>query len=230
MIQGGPFRAGTQHGSVTIAMCFSNRVTAGCQGNGFFVVHGHAFERGPHVLGCTQGVGFAIHTFGVDIDQPHLYGGEGVFKGFALVVVGVALFGGGQPFLFSAPVDVFLRVPDVFPSTAETEGFEAHGFVGHVAGQDEQVGPGEFVAVFFLDGPQQAAGFVEVDVVRPAVEGGEALVACVAAAAPIGCAVGAGAVPGHADHQPAIMAPIGRPPFLTIPHQGFQIVFYSVQV
>jgi len=121
-------------------------------------------------------------------------------------------------------------VPDVFTTTAETEGLESHGFVGHVAGQDKQVGPGELVAVFFLDWPQQAAGFVEVDVVWPTVQGGKALITGIATATAVCCAVRTGAVPGHANHQASIVAPIGRPPVLTIPHQGFQIVFYSVQV
>jgi len=91
----GAFRTGAQHGRVAVAVRLTHGVTAGRQGNGFFVVHGHAFERGAHVLGCAQGVGFAIHTLGVDIDQAHLYGGQRIFQGIPLFIVSVALFGGG---------------------------------------------------------------------------------------------------------------------------------------
>jgi hypothetical protein len=47
--------------------------------------------------------------------------------------------------------------------------------MAHVAGEDHQVGPGDLVAVFLLDRPQQAARLVEVAVVRPAVERRKAL-------------------------------------------------------
>ena len=71
----------------------------------------------------------------------------------------------------------------------------------HVAGEDEQVGPGELLAVLLLDRPQQPARLVEAGVVRPAVERREALGAAAAAAAAVLDAVGAGGVPAHPDEQ-----------------------------
>jgi hypothetical protein len=103
--------------------------------------------------------------------------------------------------------------------------FRAHRLVGDVAGQDDQVGPAELVAVFLLDRPQQAARLVEVAVVRPGVERRETLVAGAAAAAAVGDAVGARGMPGHADHQAAVVAPVGRPPVLAVGHQGVQVFF-----
>ena len=96
--------------------------------------------------------------------------------------------------------------------------------------EDHKVGPGDFLAVFLLDRPQQAARLVEVRVVRPAIERREALLAASGAAAAIANAVGARAVPGHADEQAAIVAEVGRPPILRVRHQGVQVLDHGVQV
>jgi hypothetical protein len=74
------------------------------------------------------------------------------------------------------------------------------------------------------------ARLVQVGVVRPAVERGEALLAGAGAAAAVGGAVGAGAVPGHADHQAAVVAEVGRPPGLRVGHGGLQVRHDGVQV
>jgi hypothetical protein len=114
-------------------------------------------------------------------------------------------------------------MPDVLAAEGEAEGLQAHRLVGHVAGEDDQVGPAELVAVLLLDRPQQAARLVEVGVVRPGVDRREALVAGAGAAAAVGDAVGAGRVPGHADHQAAVVAPVGRPPVLAVGHQRLEV-------
>ena len=62
---------------------------------------------------------------------------------------------------------------------------------------------------YIFDGPQQAAGFVEADVVGPGIERRKTLVAGARAALAIGHAVGTGGVPGHAHHQAAVVAPVG---------------------
>jgi hypothetical protein len=93
-------------------------------------------------------------------------------------------------------------MPDVLAAEGEAEGLQAHRLIGDVAGQDDQVGPADLVAVLLLDRPEQAARLVEVGVVRPGVERREALVAGAAAAAAVGDAIGARGMPGHADHQP----------------------------
>ena len=167
----------------------------------------------------------AVGTFGIDIDESHLHGGEGVLQ---FTVAGVALV--AEPLGFRAPVDVFLRFPDVRTSAAEAEGLEAHRFQRHVSGENHQVGPGNPLAVFLLDRPEQAAGLVEVAVVGPAVDRREALVARVAAAASVGHAVGARGVPRHADEQAAVVAPVRRPPVLRIRHQRAEVRLQRVIV
>ncbi|KUG22569.1 hypothetical protein ASZ90_007661 [hydrocarbon metagenome] len=128
-----------------------------------------------------------------------------------------------QPFGFRTPVDVLFRFPDILTTATEAECLEAHCLQSDVAGQYHQIGPGYFPAVFLLDRPEQTACLVEVHVVRPAVEGCKTLIAGAATAAAIAGAVSSRAVPGHADHQPTIVAPIGRPPFLRIGHQRREI-------
>ena len=70
-----------------------------------------------------------------------------------------------------------------------------------------------------FDGPEQAARFVEVDVVGPAVDRRKTLIAGAATATSVRGAVGAGAVPGHADEQAAVVTPVSGPPILRIGHQ-----------
>ena len=109
-------------------------------------------------------------------------------------------------------------------AAGEAEGAEAHRLQRHVAGEDQQVGPADLLAVLLLDRPQQAARLVDVDVVGPAVERGEALLPAAAAAAAVGRAVGAGGVPGHADELRAVVAEVGRPPVLRVGHQRQQVL------
>ncbi len=121
-------------------------------------------------------------------------------------------------------------MPDVLAAEGEAVALQAHVLIGDGAGEDHQVGPGDLVAVLLLDRPEEAAGLVEGDVVRPGVQRREALVAGAAAAAAIGDAVGAGRVPGHADHQAAIVTPVGRPPALALGHQGMDVALDRVEI
>ena len=121
-------------------------------------------------------------------------------------------------------------MPDVLAAEAEAEGLQAHRLIGHGAGQDDQVGPADLVAVLLLDRPEQAARLVEVGVVRPGIERREALVARAAAAAAVGDAIGARRVPGHADHQAAVVAPVGRPPVLAVGHQRLEVLLERLDV
>ncbi|MNQ56987.1 hypothetical protein D3C85_711270 [compost metagenome] len=161
----------------------------------------------------------------VDVDQPHLHGTQGVFQ---VPVAGVAVV--AQPGGLGAPIDVFFRLPDVRAPAGEAEGLEAHRLQCNVTAQDHQVGPGNVAAVFLLDRPQQPARLVEVGVVRPTVERGEPLIAGPTAAATIGDAVRAGAVPGHADEQGAVVPEVRWPPVLRIGHQGMQVLDHGIQI
>ena len=207
------------------AVGFAEGVTAGDQRDGLFVVHRHAAEGLANVAGGCERIGIAVRAFRVDVDQTHLDGGERIFQ---FAIAGVALV--AQPLGFRAPVDVFLRLPDILASAGETERLEAHRFQGAVAGQDHQVGPGDLLAVFLFDRPEQQARLVEVGVVRPAVQRRESLRAGAGAAAPVGDAVGAGAVPGHANEERPVVAEVGRPPVLGGGHQLEDVLLHGRQI
>ena len=212
------FRFGADQLGIAGAMRLAEGVAAGDQRHGFFVVHRHAGEGFAHILAGSDRVRITVWPFGIDIDQAHLHRGQRVFQ---VTLAAVALV--TQPFGFAAPVDVFFRFPDIFAAAGKTEGLEAHRFQGDVARQDHQIGPGDFVAILLFDRPQQAARLVEIAVVGPTVERGETLVAGAAAPAPVKGPVSAGAVPGHADEQTAIVAPVGRPPVLRTGHQRGEV-------
>src|SRR5690606_3400261 len=93
----------------------------------------------------------------------------------------------------------------------------------HVASQDQEVGPGDLFAVLLFDGPEKPAGLVQVDVVGPAVEGRKTLLAALGPAAAVAGAVGAGAVPRHADEEGPVMAEIRRPPLLGVGHELLEV-------
>src|SRR5690606_6705718 len=111
-----------------------------------------------------------------------------------------------EPRGLGTPVDVVVRLPRVDAAARETERLQAHRLERDVARQDHQVGPRDLLAVLLLHRPRQTTRFVEADVVRPAVERGEALLTTVGTAAAVTDPVGASAVPGHADHQRAVVA------------------------
>ncbi|MPN19042.1 hypothetical protein SDC9_166408 [bioreactor metagenome] len=205
-------------------------MAAGDQRDGFLVVHGHAGERHTHVATGGDRVGVAIRSFGVNVDQAHLHGGQRIVQIALAGVAAVRLVAGRQPFAFGAPENFLFGLPDIHTSAGEAEGLEPHRFECAVAGQDQEVGPGELVAVFLLDRPEQPTRFVEVDVVRPAVERRETLVAGAGAAAPVGDAVGTRAMPGHADHQATIVPPVGGPPGLAVGHEGLEVVLQGSHV
>ena len=158
---------------------------------------------------AASGSGLPFGPFRVDVDQAHLDRAEGLLE---LAVSGVALV--VQPFGLGTPVDVVFGLPDVLAATAEAEGLEPHRLQRDVAGEDYEVGPRELPAVLLLDRPQQSAGLVQADVVRPAVERRETLLPGAGAAAAVADAVGARAVPRHPDHERAVVAEVSRPPLL----------------
>ena len=190
------------------AVGLAEGVAAGDERHRLLVVHRHPAERLADVAGRLDRVGLAVGALGVDVDQAHLDRAERVGQ---LPVTAVPLV--AEPGVLGAPVDL-LRLPDVLAPEAEAEGLEAHVLERHVAGEDEQVGPGDLLAVLLLDRPEQPAGLVEVGVVRPAVERGEALLALAAATAAVLDPVGARGVPAHPDEQRAVVPEVGRPPVL----------------
>ena len=202
------------------AVRLAEGVAAGDEGDDFLVVHRHAVEGGADVLGGSQVVATGVGPLGIHVDEAHVGRGQ---RPIQITVAREALVG-GQPRGFRAPVDVGVRFPDIFAAACEAERAEAHRLEGDVAGEDQQVGPGDRLTVFLLDRPQQAARLVDVHVVRPAVERREALLPAPAAAAPIADAVGARGMPGHADELRAVVTKVGRPPVLRIGHQRQQVL------
>ncbi len=179
------FRLGPDEGRIAGAVGLAEGVAAGDQGDGLLIVHGHAGEGLADIAGRGERIGIAVGAFGIDVDQAHLHGAQ---RAVQLTLAAVALI--AQPRAFRPPIEL-LRLPGVGPAAGEAEGLEAHGFQGDVADQDEEIGPGDGGAVFLLDRPEQAAGLVEVGVVGPAVERGEALLATAGAAATVAGAIGA---------------------------------------
>ena len=200
-------------------------MAAGNQGDRFFVVHRHTAERFANIPRSGDRIRVAVRPFRIHVDQAHLHGGERILK---IAVARVAFV--RQPLAFGAPVDGLFGLPHIFASAAETERLEAHRLEGDVARENQQVGPGDFPAVFLLDRPQQPARLVEVRVVRPAIDRCEALLAGSGAAAAIADAVRACAVPRHPDEQRPVVAKVGRPPVLRVRHQGMKVLDHGIQV
>ena len=218
------FRLRTDQRRIAGAVGLAEGVAAGDQRDGLFVVHRHAEERFADVLGRGDRVRIAVRPFRIDVDQAHLHRaerfGELAFAAVAFVA---------EPGALRTPVELF-RLPHVGAAAGETERLEAHRFQRDVAGENHQVGPGKLLAVFLLDRPQQPARLVEVGVVRPGVERRETLLAGAGAAAAVGDAIGARAMPRHADEQSAVVTEVGRPPVLRVRHQGMQILDHGVEV
>ena len=210
----------TRPGAVGLA----EGVAAGDQGDRLLVVHGHPPEGLADVAGRRDRVRLPVGALRVDVDQAHLHRAQG---GRELAVAAVALV--AEPAVLRAPEDL-LGLPDVLATEAEAEGLEAHRLERDVAGVHQQVGPRDLAAVLLLDRPQQPARLVEVGVVGPAVQGGEALAPVAGAAAAVLDAVGAGGVPAQADHQAAVVAEVGRPPVLRGRHHREHVLPQSLDV
>ncbi len=182
----GCFGFGFKQGGIAIAVRFTNRVTTNREGSSFFVIHRHTGEGFTHLGGGLERVGNAVDTFRVHIDQAHLDSGQRVFHGVRLGDIVITIVRWCQPFFFSPPIGVLFRMPDIFAATGKAKDFQAHGFIGHGASQNDQVGPGELVAVFLFDRPEKTTRFIKVGVIRPGVQRGETKVALAAAATTVG--------------------------------------------
>src|SRR6185295_20129727 len=83
----------------------------------------------------------------------------------------------GEPGFLLAPIDGLIGLPHIGAAAAEAECLKAHRLERDIACEDHKVGPGDFLAIFLLDRPQEPARLVEVGIVRPGVERREALLA-----------------------------------------------------
>ena len=216
---------GTDQGRVAGAVALAEGMAARDQGHGFVVVHGHALEGLANIMGGLQRIRLAVRSFRIDVDQAHLHGGEGVLQ-VAVAAVTFVL----QPLALGTPVDILFRLPDIFTAESKAEGLEAHVLQGDVTGEYDQIGPGDTVAVFLFQGPQQPARTVQVDIVRPAVDRCETLRSRPATAAAVAHAIGARGMPGHANEQRTVVTEISRPPVHGILHQGGEILFQGLYI
>ncbi len=60
------------------AVGLAEGVAASDERHGFFVVEGYARKGFADVPGRRDGIGIAVRTFGVHVDQAHLHGGQRV--------------------------------------------------------------------------------------------------------------------------------------------------------
>src|SRR4029077_14673569 len=113
------FGRGTHMGLGAGAVGLAEGVPAGDERHRLLVVHGHAGERLADIPGRRDGVRVAVRTLRVDVDQPHLTGGEASVE---IPCPEVALV--TQPRVLGAPVDGFVRFPHVRTAAGEAEGLE----------------------------------------------------------------------------------------------------------
>jgi hypothetical protein len=207
------------------AVGLAERVPARDQRDGLLVVHPHSSERLADVPGRGERVRDGVRALRVDVDEAHLDGCQRVLQLPDAAVAFVA-----EPGALGTPVGVLVGRPDVRPAAGEAEGLEAHRLQGAVAREDHQIGPGNLATVLLLHRPQQPPRLVEVAIVRPAVQGREALHPRGRAASAVVDAIRPCAVPHHADHERPVVAEVGRPPLLRsrqylvhVPRQGVQV-------
>ncbi len=225
LLDGGGLRLASHVGHGAGAVGLAEGVAARDERDRLLVVHRHAREGLADVPRGRDRIRIAVRALRVDVDQAHLHRRERILQ---VAVAGIALV--PQPLRLGTPIDVLVRLPGVRAPAAEAEGLEPHRFQGDVAREDQQVGPGDLLAVLLLDRPEQPARLVEADVVRPAVERREALLAPAGAAAAVADAVRAGAVPGHADEEGSVVAEVRRPPLLRVGHQGAEVLLQGREV
>jgi hypothetical protein len=218
------FRLRSDQRRIAGTVRLAESVAARDQRDRLLIVHRHAGEGLADIPRRRDRVGIAVRALGIDVDQAHLHGAERIGE---LAFAAVALI--AQPRAFRTPVKLF-GFPGVGAAAGKAEGLESHRLERDVAGQHVEVGPRNLAAVLLFDRPQETARLVEIGVVRPAVERREALLSAAGATAAIGDTVGAGAMPGHAYEQAAIVAEVGRPPVLRIRHQRLQVLDHGVEI
>ncbi len=207
------------------AMRLTKGMTACDQSDGLFVIHGHPRESLANVAARFHWVWIAIRALWIDIDEAHLNGAQRLCQ-FAIAAVTLI----AQPFSFRAPVNVIFWFPNIFATAAEARRLKAHGFQCAVTCEDHDIGPAQCTAIFFLDRPKQQTGLVEIAIVWPAVERRKALRAAACTTTAIMNAIGASAMPSHADEERTIMTIVSRPPLLRVGHQRKDVGFNRIEI
>ena len=208
LLHRGGFRFPLDEIGIPDAVGLAEGVPADDQGRGLDVVHRHPGEGLPDVDCGRHRIGLPVGPLRVDVDQPHLHRGQGIDQ---ITLAGVALV--AQPGVLGTPVDL-LGLPLVLAAEGETEGLQAHVIERDVAGEHQQVRPGQLLAVLLLDRPQQPARLVQVGVIRPTVQRREALHTVSGPAASVCDPVRACRMPGHPEEERAVVTEVGGPPLL----------------
>ena len=115
------FRLDADQRRIARAMGLAERVTAGDQRHGLFVVHGHAGKGLADIARRGHWIWVAVRALGVHINKTHLHGRQRIGENAVAAVALVA-----QPGAFRTPVGIQLRFPDVRAAAAESEGLESH--------------------------------------------------------------------------------------------------------
>src|SRR5690606_32630631 len=146
--------------SASITVGFTYGVTTGGERYGFFIIHCHTRKGDTNIVGGFLWVRIAVHPFRLNVNQPHHYRRQGAFH-VALTYLPIAFTTpSGKLYFFRAPVDIVSLVPIIYATTSKAKGLQPHGLIDHSARENQQVSPGEFVAVFTFERPQEATGFV----------------------------------------------------------------------
>ena len=107
-------------------MAFAYGMATGGQGNGFLVIHRHTGKGHANVMGSLEGIRLAVDSFGIDVDEAHHDSGQRVFEIPFTRIAAIGFIARCKPLLLRAPVDVFLRMPDILASKGEAKGLEPH--------------------------------------------------------------------------------------------------------
>ena len=182
-----------------------------------FVIHPHPAEGLADGVSGELWIRLASRALGIHVNQAHLCRSERTFQFSCL---GAAI--GTEPLAFRPPVN-FFGPPGIDATTRETKRFEAHGLHGDCAGEDQQVCPRDLPTVLLLERPEQTVRFVQVRVIRPAVERRKALHTSISAPSAVDGSIGAGTVPSHSNEERPVVAKVRRPPVLGSDHQLLQV-------
>src|SRR5262249_13095131 len=117
-LDAGPFRFTPHVGRGASAVRLAERVPAGDQRDGLFVVHRHATEGLANIPGRGDGIRRAVRPLRIHVDETHLHGAKRVGQ---LTITAVALV--AKPGLLPSPVRL-VGFPDILASASEPERLE----------------------------------------------------------------------------------------------------------
>ena len=110
------------------------------------------------------------------------------------------------------------------------ESGSTHGADSDRTRESDEVTPAQGITICVFDGDEEGQGLVQVAIVHPSDLGLEADSGAGAAAPSIRVPIGAGAMPGQADHETTVMAAIRRPAGLAGSHGMRQVLLQSLDV